>query len=656
MRKNTTLILLGFAIVIILFVVMEFRPQIYMPLERFLYDRREFFEIDLGRERKEINIVDIDEKSVEELGRYHDWPRYYFGRAINVISAQRPYVIGLDVIFSVPDSLNDFAETLYMHRLKDEFKSLFSSADSVETEEKLKAFLSSFSFDSYVAQSLNKAGKVVLASYLNKDSTRKSLNDLSEYYLDRVKPPMNPELVFEGITAPIPEYLEAGASIGLVNDVFDPDGIRRKDPLFFNYKGSTLPSFSLAVAMKAVKDWDFRDGKLQILGREIPLEDDVYLRIKYQGDAKTFQYVSFVDVVKGNIPDTLFTKKIVLFGSSLPELYDYSQTPFGAKLPGVECHANVIHNLLFSNPITAPPKYIVIIISIFLIFLTLLLANKTAPYVSPIITFIIIIGYLLFTIVMYMSYFISYEMSRPIIGIIFAFFAGLSSRIYFGEEEKKWIKDLFSRYVSEEVVKQIMDSPHLSLEGKRQDISVLFCDIRDFTPRAEKEDPENIVAILNAYFEEMSDIIFQFGGMVDKYLGDGIMALFGAPINQPGHADRAVSCAIEMQNRVHYLNQKEILRGKPHLEIGIGISSGETVIGNVGSTNRIEYTAIGDPVNTSARIEPLNKEYKTKILISESTKNKLQGTYKIHFVGKIQLKGKSETTGIYAITSDLSLW
>ncbi len=656
MKKNTTLILLGFAIIAILFVVMEFRPQIYMPLERFLYDRREFFEIDLSRERKEINIVDIDEKSVEELGRYHDWPRYYFGRAINIISAQRPYVIGLDVIFSVPDSLNDFAEAVYMHRLKDEFKSIFSSADSVETEEKLKAFLSSFSFDSYVTQSIKKAGKVVLASYLNRDSTSKPLSDLSEYYLNRIKPPRNPELTFGGITAPIPEYLEAGASIGLVNDVFDPDGVRRKEPLFFNYKGGTLPSFSLAVAMKAVKDWDFRDGKLQILGREIPLEDNVYLRIKYQGDAKTFRYVSFVDVVKGNIPDTLFTKKIVLFGSSLPELYDYSQTPFGAKLPGVECHANVIHNLLFSNPITTPPEYIVIIISIFLIFLTLLLANKTAPYVSPIITFIIIIGYLLFTIIMYMSYFVSYEMSRPVIGIIFAFLAGLSSRIYFGEEEKKWIKDLFSRYVSEEVVKQIMDSPHLSLEGKRQDISVLFCDIRDFTPRAEKEDPENIVAILNAYFEEMSDIIFQFGGMVDKYLGDGVMALFGAPINQPGHADRAVSCAIEMQNRVHYLNQKEILRGKHPLEIGIGISSGESVIGNVGSTNRIEYTAIGDPVNTSARIEPLNKEYKTKILISESTKNKLQGTYKIHFVGKIQLKGKSEFTGIYAITSDLSLW
>jgi adenylate cyclase len=656
MKKNTTLILLGFATIIILFVAMEFRPQTYMPLERFLYDRREFFEIDLNRERKEIHIVDIDEKSVEELGRYHDWPRYYFGRAINVISAQRPYVIGLDIIFSVPDSLNDFAEELYMHRLTDEFKSIFPAADSVETKEKLKSFLSSFSFDYYVAQSLKTAGKIVLASYLNRDSTSESISDLSEYYLDRIKPPVDPELSFYGITTPIPEYLEAGASIGLVNDVFDPDGIRRKDPLFFNYRGNTLPSFSLAVAMKAVKDWDFRDGKLRILGREIPLEDDVYLRIKYQGDAKTFQYISFVDVVKGNIPDTLFTKKIVLFGSSLPELYDYSQTPFGAKLPGVECHANVIHNLLFSNPITTPPKYIVIIISIFLIFLTLLLANKTAPYISPIITFIIILGYLLFTIVMYMSYFISYEMSRPVIGIIFAFLVGLSSRIYFGEEEKKWIKDLFSRYVSEEVVKQIMDSPHLSLEGKRQDISVLFCDIRNFTPRAEKEDPENIVAILNAYFEEMSGIIFQFGGMVDKYLGDGIMALFGAPINQPGHADRAVSCAIEMQNRVHYLNQKEILRGKPPLEIGIGISSGESVIGNVGSTNRIEYTAIGDPVNMSARIEPLNKEYKTKILISESTKNKLQGTYKIHFVGKIQLKGRSEFTGIYAITSDLSLW
>ncbi len=656
MKRNTTLILLGLAIIVILFVVMELRPQIYMPLERFLYDKREFFEIDLNREIEEITIVDIDEKSVKELGRYHNWPRYFFGKAIDVISAQRPYVIGLDVIFSVPDSLSNFVKDIYLNRMAEDLKTVFPSADSLEMKEKLKTSLSSFSFDDYVAQSIKKAGNVVLASYLNRDSTSEPLSDLSEYYLNEVKTPVKPELTFEGITIPIPEYLNAGAVIGLVNDVFDPDGIRRRDPLFFNYKYNTLPSFSLAVATKAVEDWNFRKGKLQILGREIPLEDNVYLRIKYQGDAKTFRYVSFVDVVKESISDTLFRKKIVLFGSSLPELYDYSQTPFGAKLPGVECHANVIHNILFSKPITTPRKFIVIIISIFLIALTLLLANKTAPYVSPIITSIIIIGYLLFTVVMYMSYFVSYEMSRPVIGIIFAFLAGLTSRIYFGEEEKKWIRSLFSRYVSEEVVQQIMKSPSLNLEGKRQEISVLFCDIRNFTPRAEKENPENIVDILNAYFEEMSEIIFQHGGMVDKYLGDGIMALFGAPINQPGHADSAVSCAINMLNRLHYINQKEIMRGKEPLDIGIGISSGEAIIGNVGSSNRVEYTAIGDPVNTSARIEPLNKEYKTKILISESTKNRLQGTYKINFVGKIQLKGKSEFTGIYAITSDLSLW
>jgi len=656
MKKNATLISLGFVIIIILFVIMELRPQIYLPLERFLYDKREFFEIDLDRERNEIIIIDIDAKSVKELGRYHNWPRYYFGKAINVISAQRPYVIGLDVIFSAPDSITEFAKNLYLEHLTSDFKSIFPAGDSLEIKEKLKSALSSFSFDDYVANSIKTAGNVVLASYLNRDSTSQPVIDINKYSLPEIKPPKNPELTFEGITIPIPEYLEAGASIGLINDVFDPDGIRRKDPLFFNYKGKTIPSFALAIASKSVRNWYFKDGKLRILGRKIPLEDNVYLRIKYQGDARTFKYISFVDVVKGEIPDTLFTKKIVLFGSSLPELYDYSQTPFGAKLPGVECHANVIHNLLFSKPITSAPKYIVISISIILIFLTLLLANKTAPYVSPIFTFIIIIGYLLFTIVMYMSYFVSYEMSRPVVGIIFAFLAGLASRIYFGEEEKKWIKDQFSRYVPEEVVNQIINSPHLTLEGKRQEISVLFCDIRSFTPRAEKESPENTVTILNAYFEEMSDAIFQHGGMVDKYLGDGIMALFGAPIQNPTHADRAVSCAIEMQNRIHYLNQKEILRGKPPLVIGIGISSGESVIGNVGSANRIEYTAIGDVVNTAARIEPLNKDYRTKILISEVTKNKLHGTYNIHFIEKIQLKGKSESTGIYAVTSDLSLW
>lgn len=656
MKKNVTLTLLGIAIVLLLFGLMEFRPQIYMPLERFLYDKREFFEIDFSRERNEIVIVDIDDKSVKELGRYQNWPRYFFGEAINVIASQKPYVIGLDIIFSAPDSINDFAKKVYLSRLMDECKPILSTTDSATIKEKLEKSLSSLSFDSYVASSIKKAGNVVLASYLNSDSTDKPSSDLSEYFLSEISPPPNQELTFKGITTPIPEYSKACASIGIINDVFDPDGVRRKDPLFFNHQGKTVPSFSLAIATRAVRNYNLTEGQLEILGREIPLEDNAYLRIKYQGDAKTFKYISFVDVVKRKISDSLFSKKIVLFGSSLPELYDYSQTPFGAKLPGVECHANVIHNLLFSEPITKAPKYLVILISVILIFVTLFLANKTPPYISPIITFIIILGYLLFTIIMYMSFFVSYEMSRPTIGIIFAFVAGLISRIHFEEEEKKWIKNLFSRYVSEGVVNQIINSPNLTLEGKRQEISVLFCDIRNFTPRVEREKPENIVTILNIYFEEMSSIIFQYGGMVDKYLGDGVMALFGAPIRHPGHADRAVSCAIEMQNRIHYLNQKSILKEKAPLVIGIGINSGEAIIGNVGSANRVEYTAIGDVVNIAARLEPLNKEYKTKLLISENTKNKLQGTYKINFVGKVQLKGKSKTTGIYAVTSDLSLW
>ncbi|MEO0293901.1 MAG: adenylate/guanylate cyclase domain-containing protein [candidate division WOR-3 bacterium] len=654
MSKNGVLVLFSLIIIFILFVILEIRPQIYLPFERFLYDKREFFEMDFERKLNEIIIVDIDEKSIKELGRYHNWPRYYFGKAIETVSIQNPYVIGIDIVFSSPDSINDFTKEVYLLHLKRENQKLFSG-DSLEIKAKLEKLLSSFSFDSYVASSISKAKRVVLASYLTEDFSDNPQVSLNNYYLG-IEPPKKKELTFPGIVIPVPEYLNAGAKIGLVNDVFDSDGVRRREPLFFNYKGKTLPSFSFAIVGMAVKNWEFKDGKLKILGREINLEEGVFLRIKYQGDINTFKYVSFVDVIKKEVPDTLFKKKIVLFGSSLPELYDYSQTPFGAKLPGVECHANVIHNLLFSKPITIASKRIIFLISIVLISLTLFITNKTSPYISPIITLIIIGGYLLFTILMYMTYFVSYEMSRPVIGITLAFFTGLLSKVYFEEEEKKWIKDLFSRYVSKEVVNQIVKLPYLNLEGKRQEISVLFCDLRDFTPRAEMESPESIVEVLNIYFEEMSEAIFSYGGMVDKYLGDGIMALFGVPIFNPGHADKAVSCAIEMQNRIYSLNQKEILKGKPPLEIGIGINSGESIVGNVGSANRVEYTAIGDVVNTAARIEPLNKMYKTKILISEKTKNKLQGNYKIDFVGKVQLKGKTESIGIYSVSSELSLW
>jgi len=180
----------------------------------------------------------------------------------------------------------------------------------------------------------------------------------------------------------------------------------------------------------------------------------------------------------------------------------------------------------------------------------------------------------------------------------------------------------------------------------------LMSDIRGFTSRAEHEVPESVVEELNDYFEEMSEVTFQHGGMTDKYMGDGILCLFGAPVFHPAHADRALSCAIAMQRRLQEINRGKIREGEPPINIGIAINSGEVIIGNIGSSHRADYTAIGDVVNTTARLEPLNKEYKTEILITEATRKRLKGNYKIESVGKVLLKGKSEPTTIYAVSSD----
>ena len=647
MKRKRALLLFGILIPVFLFVVLEWLPGAYTGMERYLYDLRDIIKTDFDQEREEIIIVDVDEKSLKELGRFQSWPRYYFGKAINLIANQKPSVIGIDIIFAEPDSIFGHTDKVYRDRLTTELSALLTNITSTRMKRIVDTTLSALSFDDYVSESIKKAGNVVLASYLTNDSTDLPGLGFSASLLN-IPPPENaPE--FKGMVTPISKFLIHCAGHGAINSMEDCDGVQRKSSLFFNYRGKTVPSLAFSVAKKASITWSFRGSRLKLEGKYTWLEDKNLLWINYQGDFKTFRYVSILDLLEENIPDSLFTNKIVLLGSSSVALGDISQTPFGSKLPSVEVNANIIHNLLFSKPIEKASKCTTIIFSILLVLLVLWIANKTPPYISPIITIIIMAGYFLFAVLQYESNLVSYEMSRPLLGIVFAFVTGLIYRIQLAEKEKRHIRDIFSRYVPIEVINKIIRSPDFALEGERREISVLLSDIRGFTARAEKESPEMVVEELNRYFEGMSEIVFQFGGMIDKYIGDGILCLFGAPLFHPGHADRAISCAIEMQRRMYYFNKDREKRGKTPLKIGIAINSGEVVIGNIGSRQRAEYTAIGDVVNTCARLEPLNKEYRTDILITEQTRKKLKGEYKLQSVGRVLLTGKSESTIIHTV-------
>jgi adenylate cyclase len=242
------------------------------------------------------------------------------------------------------------------------------------------------------------------------------------------------------------------------------------------------------------------------------------------------------------------------------------------------------------------------------------------------------------------------NMSQPLLAMGGALFAGTAYQYFVEGAEKRVVKKLFGRYVSRDVYQQLIANPALAeLGGKRRDMSVLFSDIRGFTSVTEKGDPEDLVAQLNEYFSCMVATVFRRQGTIDKFVGDMVMALFGAPLDDPQHAEHAVAAALDMVGELAQLNRKWASEGRAPLDIGIGINTGEMIAGNIGSSSIMSYTVIGDNVNLGARLESLNKDYKTRIIISDATRKRLTGNYDIRPLGDVVVKGKTRPVAIFEI-------
>jgi adenylate cyclase len=245
---------------------------------------------------------------------------------------------------------------------------------------------------------------------------------------------------------------------------------------------------------------------------------------------------------------------------------------------------------------------------------------------------------------------ISVAMFQPLLGMAIALFAGTAYRYFVEDAEKRKVSRLFGRYVSKDVYSQLMAHPGLAeLGGRRRDMSVLFSDIRGFTSITERGNPDELVGQLNEYFTVMVDIVFRHQGTVDKFVGDLVMAIFGAPVDDDRHPEHAVAAAVDMVAGLGALNRKWAGEGRPTLDIGIGINSGEMVAGNIGSSSIMSYTVIGDNVNLASRLESLNKDYQTRIIISGATRQRLDGRFEVRPLGDVIVKGKTQTVSIFEV-------
>jgi len=630
--------------------------EAFQTVELKTYDWRLARTADPSTARKDIALVEIDEYSLRNLqqhaGRW-PWPRVVHASLIDYLNRGKPKLIVYDVLFADEDLRVGFPY----------------GGDTWSGPESDKA----------LGDSIKKAGNVVLladATFVGETTEKQTLPDQG-YRLT------GPGVLERRVVFPPAGPLSAAAAaLGHNFLSLDPDGPVRHVVPFVRTGDNAMPSLGLSAALRAsgLNPSAVRiDGQSLILGdRQMPLEmrsvnieggvtEMLWGLINFRGPAflsdmkrRPYPHYSFFDLLyseeqllaeqKPNIDPAAFTDKIVFVGVTAAGLRDVFETPFaGGVMPGIQVHASVADDVLsnrFMRPESRAVRFTLVVT--LAILLGLISALLPAWWASALFAAIAAVFAFVATRQFAAGHWIN--MTQPTLAASVALFGGVGYQYFFEGREKRKMKRLFGQYVSKDVYEQLVANPDLArLGGQRRQMTVLFSDIRGFTTVSEKGQPEEIVAILNEYFTRMVEIVFEHKGTLDKFVGDMVMALFGAPLDDPNHAEHAVDAALKMIRELNRLNEKWAAEGRPALDIGIGISTGPMIAGNIGSEAIMSYTVIGDSVNLGARLESLNKEYGTRIIISEATRDALPGRYQLRPLGDVVVKGKTRPVAIFEV-------
>ncbi len=605
--------------------------------------------------RTDIAIIEIDEVSLRSLqpnaGRW-PWPRAVHSMLIDYLARARANVIAYDVVFSDADTRRGF----------DFGGSTISGAES----------------DRALADSVKAAGNVILVADASYDTEVEHLDLPDTGY------PLDVDGIYElrGVLPPNDVLSAAASGLGHNRFVLDPDGPLRHTIPFVRTHHKVLPSLGVSAALRVagISPQDVRlDGSLLRYGdrvmpltrRRVAAADGVleYLwgPINFRGpalldDLKTHTYptYSFFDLLyseeqllAGKTPTVdpaIFRDKIVFVGTTASGLYDVFETPFSnGKMPGVQIHAAVADDILSNRFIRqASPTVRVVTVTAAAIAVGLLATVLPAWWAAA--ATMVFLGAFSWAATRLFDDSYWLNLSQPVLASSFALFGGVAYQYFVEGREKRKMKKLFGQYVSKDVYEQLVANPALArLGGQRREMTVLFSDIRGFTTVSESGQPEDIVGMLNEYFTRMVDLVFAHKGTLDKFVGDMLMALFGAPLDDPHHADHAVEAALDMIAALAVLNARWKSEGRAELDIGIGINTGPMIAGNIGSDAIMSYTVIGDAVNLGSRLESLNKQYGTRIIISDATRRQLIRSYQLRPLGDVVVKGKTQPVAIFEV-------
>lgn len=571
---------------------------------------------------EDVVIVTIDDKSLKELGRW-PWPRSIIAKLIDSLTASDIKVIGFDIVFAE------------------------KSQDDKE--------------DAILAKAIAESGRVILGYYFSfgQEASGKDGRELSGFYGVKTLENGGNFIRAEGVDGNIESIAAGAAGFGYFNIMPDADGGVRWDPLVIKYGDRYYPPLAIqalrhylgnpALSLTLV---DYGVARLRLGDILIPVDEQGRMIVNYYGGGKTFPHYSISDIINGRIPKEKLKGKIALVGATAIGIYDMRVTPFEGTYPGVEIHATVIDNILHGRFIERP-QWLAIFDILAIIAMGIML-GLVVPRLSALLGLLFAAGslaaYLFLNLYIFSAKGLWINNVYPALTVGLAYTGIVLYRYIIEEREKKWIKGAFQYYVTASVMEEIMKKPDmLKLGGEEKELTVLFSDIRGFTTISEKLSPEKMVALLNEYLTAMTDIVFEHKGYLDKYIGDAIMVVYGAPLPQADHSLEACLTALDMMAELKKLQQKWESEGLPIIDIGIGINTGQMVIGNMGSKRRFNYTVMGDSVNLASRLEGLNKNYSSHIIISEKVYNNVSNTLICRELGTVTVKGKTEPSKIYEL-------
>ena len=564
-----------------------------------------------------IVIVGIDQRSYREMLPRHGplvgWSRALYAQAIDRLRAAGARVIALDLFFDAP------------------------GAD-----------------DSGLIDAISRAGNVVFPVEGQGPGT--------------FHPRPGVVQVFDVFVRATPRIAATAVAEGSVNVTTDRDTVVRSLPLLLQSGEGLLPSFSLAVISQFIRrtnilDQDPTSAMIYAAGRTIPVVDNGRMLINFSGPPSSpggsgsFPIVPFVDVISGSFDESLVRDKIVLLGLTIRGIDEFATpTTSATRMWGVEVQASAVDTLLAERYLTPASRATTVLLIYASALSGVLLAAAARPLkglggVAAWSLLYLIAGSLSFDrgVLLNMVY--------PLVAVLLGFTATQAYRIFFEQAQRQLVQDLMSRYLSPSVSQWVLQQPEqLKLGGETRVMTVLFCDLRGFTTLSRSVDPHLLVSFMNDFMTAMTDIVFRHDGVLDKYIGDEVMAFWNAPREQPDHAGLACQAALEMVHELDGLRASWSHRGLPPLDIGVGINTGPMVVGNMGSRERLAYTVIGDAVNVASRLQNLNKQFGTHVLTTESTRKVAGSRFLYRAIDQVKLRGHDEPLTVYELLGqDLSI-